>query len=253
MFCEKCGKQINDDAAFCPFCGYTMGQPVENTISKVKTPGRKQPIDLFESSRITVCFGIGFAVLAILEVINWYFMSVVIYGEYNVSYAIPRLWYRSDYSISYNMPSLFYLLLLPVINIIFTAMFLTKKNVLYKVSTVYGIVGSVLIVSNYIYDLDTDDIKIIAVYVVALSLFITLLLLLKTKKKTLFIVSNIVDASYSLLYLLLLTSVVQRIDCWRVTSARVQVFVSIIVTIYEIAMYSFLIWYVYRQTSARKP
>ena len=25
MFCEKCGNQINDDASFCPHCGFTMG------------------------------------------------------------------------------------------------------------------------------------------------------------------------------------------------------------------------------------
>ncbi len=31
MFCQKCGKQINDDATFCPFCGYSMGKQYENT------------------------------------------------------------------------------------------------------------------------------------------------------------------------------------------------------------------------------
>lgn len=31
MFCEKCGKQINDDAVFCPFCGYTVDKQQDNT------------------------------------------------------------------------------------------------------------------------------------------------------------------------------------------------------------------------------
>ncbi len=28
MFCRQCGKQINDQARFCPFCGYTIGAAV---------------------------------------------------------------------------------------------------------------------------------------------------------------------------------------------------------------------------------
>ena len=31
MFCEKCGKQINDGAVFCPFCGHSMDAVAEET------------------------------------------------------------------------------------------------------------------------------------------------------------------------------------------------------------------------------
>lgn len=29
MFCPKCGKDIRDDSAFCPFCGVQVGIPVQ--------------------------------------------------------------------------------------------------------------------------------------------------------------------------------------------------------------------------------
>ena len=29
MFCPKCGKDIRDDSAFCPFCGAQVGIPVQ--------------------------------------------------------------------------------------------------------------------------------------------------------------------------------------------------------------------------------
>ena len=25
MYCEKCGEEINDNALFCPYCGYKVG------------------------------------------------------------------------------------------------------------------------------------------------------------------------------------------------------------------------------------
>lgn len=35
MFCDKCGKQINDNAAFCPHCGCSMsGDNSKDAINK---------------------------------------------------------------------------------------------------------------------------------------------------------------------------------------------------------------------------
>ena len=31
MFCAKCGKQIENDSTFCPFCGQQVDAPVTDT------------------------------------------------------------------------------------------------------------------------------------------------------------------------------------------------------------------------------
>ncbi len=47
MFCEKCGKQINDDAAFCPYCGQSTSSDkqtrteADNSSASKKTPPKK--------------------------------------------------------------------------------------------------------------------------------------------------------------------------------------------------------------------
>lgn len=35
MFCMKCGKELQDDAVFCPFCGYKSGARTENVERQV--------------------------------------------------------------------------------------------------------------------------------------------------------------------------------------------------------------------------
>lgn len=40
MFCQKCGKEIPDDAAICPYCGApTQESPADN---KKKSPDKKK-------------------------------------------------------------------------------------------------------------------------------------------------------------------------------------------------------------------
>ena len=46
MFCAKCGKEIDNDSTFCPFCGQRTDEPVEggggsNPQKSVKMPGKK--------------------------------------------------------------------------------------------------------------------------------------------------------------------------------------------------------------------
>ena len=36
MFCARCGKQIEDDSTFCPFCGQQVDAPVISTGPAVK-------------------------------------------------------------------------------------------------------------------------------------------------------------------------------------------------------------------------
>lgn len=41
MYCKKCGKQINDTANFCPFCG--SGQASQTTVSPNSVPPQTPP------------------------------------------------------------------------------------------------------------------------------------------------------------------------------------------------------------------
>lgn len=46
MFCARCGKEIDDDSTFCPFCGQNTEEPVESSgggepKESVKMPGKK--------------------------------------------------------------------------------------------------------------------------------------------------------------------------------------------------------------------
>lgn len=46
MFCARCGKEIDDDSTFCPFCGQNTNEPVESggggkSKESVKMPGKK--------------------------------------------------------------------------------------------------------------------------------------------------------------------------------------------------------------------
>lgn len=42
MFCVNCGKEIADDAAFCPFCGSSVGQEVESNGQESVSPKNKK-------------------------------------------------------------------------------------------------------------------------------------------------------------------------------------------------------------------
>ena len=43
MFCDKCGRKLQDDAAFCPYCGRKMSDPESETLpEKVDPHSEKQ-------------------------------------------------------------------------------------------------------------------------------------------------------------------------------------------------------------------
>lgn len=272
MFCEKCGKQINDDAAFCPYCGYTVGQPAESTVlvkaeSTVKTSGRKQPIDLFGSSRMTVCLGIGFALLVVLEVINWYFMSVVEKREYGTSYAILLLWFRRDRGKYWrlNIGSLLQLSLMPVVYTMLTFMLILKKQVFFKIATIYGIIVSFFILAYHSYDIYVKSldsfyfdsylpycIRAIIASVLEVLFFTMLFTLNKSEKRKRYIITNVATVVCCVAHLLLLTDVIRVIRSWEwYADFHFAAILSIIVCVVEALFCSLFIWHLYRQASAR--
>lgn len=46
MFCQKCGNQLNEGAAFCPKCGTRVGEPKVNTVNQQPvTPRQTIPVN----------------------------------------------------------------------------------------------------------------------------------------------------------------------------------------------------------------
>ena len=44
MFCKNCGKEMRDDARFCPNCGAVNGGPVRSRPTRAGRAGALQPV-----------------------------------------------------------------------------------------------------------------------------------------------------------------------------------------------------------------
>ena len=44
MFCKKCGKEVNENAAFCPYCGTTVSKPQEVASQEVAPKEDNVPV-----------------------------------------------------------------------------------------------------------------------------------------------------------------------------------------------------------------
>lgn len=123
MFCVKCGRQLNDYAAFCPYCG----NAVKKETSKPEIASNRKSIPL------AVCF----IVLTVLEYVMW----VVLSSRYDCG----------NNSLFPTMrKSRYYMLLGPIVNILFTVFLFTGKKALYRIAVIYGMVSSIFIASGQI-------------------------------------------------------------------------------------------------------
>ena len=57
MYCKNCGKKISDDASFCEYCGYAIGNSKEPVTEKKKT-NRKKIIGIVVVLVVTIAAGI---------------------------------------------------------------------------------------------------------------------------------------------------------------------------------------------------
>lgn len=80
MFCSKCGKQIDDDSKFCPFCGNTvMGSPVQKeTKNNAATMQEKVQGETTEKQKtkkpVSIKFAVGGTAVVLVLVIVSFFM-----------------------------------------------------------------------------------------------------------------------------------------------------------------------------------
>ncbi len=284
MFCEKCGKQINDDAVFCPFCGYNMNTLAgTNAHPEIINPAHNdigsKSISQNVASTKQIYLGIGFAVLAILEVIFWYSACVVQYGEYDISYAIAAYWFRADLVRLYLKSVL--LLLGSIVNILFAILFFSGKAILYKVAVIYGIVSSViihfsrsygaimsLIMPNPYPELSQaftatsapsqkffPGLGIVAsvlILFISVLLFVFLFMLPRAQKTWQIIITYSLAVIYGIAFLLSYTTLFTVLRRWKDSDMHVPSIISIITTLYGIVMYSILIWSVHKQAIRQK-
>ncbi len=74
MFCSNCGKEIQENTSFCPYCGKNVNQASHSVTEKVKVildPSEvseaKQPIDSSKSfSGLGKTFGLALMILSIV-------------------------------------------------------------------------------------------------------------------------------------------------------------------------------------------
>lgn len=72
MFCKKCGREINDNAKFCPYCGQSTTEEVVFDKEVIEQPSEKtqKPKETSEINTITIVFLIATAVTLVLSVLN---------------------------------------------------------------------------------------------------------------------------------------------------------------------------------------
>lgn len=284
MFCEKCGKQINDDAVFCPFCGYNMNTLTETKsqpeiINPTHSDMNSKPLIQNVASTKQICLGICFAVFAVLELLFWYSACVVQYGEYETSYAIVAYWFRAD-SAQLHLKSIL-LLLGSIVNILFAIHFFSGKTILYKVAVIYGIVSSVIIHFSRSYEaimsLIMPDpnpelsqaltatsapsqkffsglgiVASVLILFISVLLFVFLFMLPRAQKTWQIIITYSLAVIYGIAFLLSYTTLFRELRTWKVSDMHVPFIISIITTLYGIVMYSILIWSVHKQAIRQK-
>ncbi len=289
MFCEKCGQQINDDAVFCPFCGNAIESFTESSNHPEKilavhsNMGSESMIQNVVTSK-HVYIGIGFAVLAVLEYISWYFGCVVRYGDMDFSFV--NYFYSIDSDLFYWRFDWKRILILfgPIVNVLFAILFFSGKTIIYKVAAVYGIVSSVVIHFNCSYTAIKywimppavseesaalqqyfNSIKSTAtsyalflaglkraesilIICIAVLFFVLILVLPKARKTWQFILTHIFNVIYPVDFLLSYTMIRTVVSF----GLYIPAIISIITILFRIIMYSILIWYVQKHALMQK-
>lgn len=115
MYCERCGKEIEDNIRFCPHCGTSTMKGVHNeSVSKVETRQNK-------NNRDVIAFVLGIITLA-LGVLPTYFTVIFAFA----------------------------LIATGIISICFGA-FEFKKSIFAKLGMIFGIIGLVVVIIYCIY------------------------------------------------------------------------------------------------------
>ena len=69
MFCKKCGREINDNAKFCPYCGQSTNEEVYN-VKEQKIEIKEQNKETAELNTITITFLIVTVITLVLSILN---------------------------------------------------------------------------------------------------------------------------------------------------------------------------------------
>ncbi len=268
MFCEKCGKQINDDAAFCPYCGHTVnlpGQPVENpSPSGINKDVETNKNHTLSSKSAKMAF--AFLVLTVLEYIFW----IILTSENGYSMFFLRNTY---YMLK---PCRYALLFGPIINIGFVLFFLSGKSIAYVISVAYGLLSSIAImwyqithVNQYnVFDAGnglTEDtpIRIGIIGAFSILMFCLLLIMSKVANKGLLVSGIILIALRNTAFVALYTGLLFKLDMmfrgisyWSVVpkslvehNYHLQFLLYIIVAIFGTVIYSMLVKSIYKSKS----
>ncbi len=114
MFCEKCGKQINDNAMFCSFCGYTVGKQPDNTDDSV--------IQMSETNAQSSHINTEIDKREFLELVENSKLKKDINTDCILIYIIAGLWTMLGYT-----RSLYYLVPVSIAIIVVTIVMIQKK------------------------------------------------------------------------------------------------------------------------------
>ena len=93
MFCARCGKQMDDNSTFCPFCGQKVGAPVERGRGgpklkmSMRTPDKKIIMGVAAAAMML------FVVFGVLKVIGGIFHGdKLLSNAYQDAYSGSLLW-----------------------------------------------------------------------------------------------------------------------------------------------------------------
>lgn len=284
MFCEKCGKQINDDAIFCPFCGYSMALPTDNTARENNdlNTDKSEHVKVAKKTYNPVIFkilGIGFFLLAILEFGFRYVLAIRKFTDYHgisvyfSSFPCLRI-YSVDKTIlkvkgiGYLFKSLYastVFLLGPVSNILFCVYCLFERKVIYLIASIYGMVTAVIITAavsrdryymftEYGGDYYLEEIRdSIIVCSFAIIMFIFVLCIYWARKPAFFVLGGVFAAAHSVTFTLNFSELGPTLVNWIFyTNFHAPAIYAVIVTVAEIVIYSLFILLMYKRSRALK-
>ena len=69
MFCKKCGREISDNAKFCPYCGQSTNKEVYN-VEEQTIELRNKTKETSELNTITITFLIVTVITLVLSILN---------------------------------------------------------------------------------------------------------------------------------------------------------------------------------------